>query len=296
MNLITSREEYQNRKESYNIIKNKVDAGLTAKEELLQAELDMLSSKSTMQNNEVDLDNVKDQFKQALGIPLEEDIMVIADISVIPVDVDLKQALDYALNNRMELRQRQIDIEQGQFDIIKTNALNEFRGDIGIEVGLFGMDEKLGNMYHKPTDNQSVNFTLDIPLWGWGEKKARLRATEAALQAKEYNLKDEEVNIKLTIRQIYRNLGNLLTQIEIARKNQENAELTYEISLEKYRNGDLTSMDLNLQQNQLTQKKNALINAIINYKLELLNMKLQTLYDFENKQLITPALVPESIK
>ena len=104
------------------------------------------------------------------------------------------------------------------------------------------------------------------------------------------------MNIKLTIRQIYRNLGNLLTQIEIARKNQENAELTYEISLEKYRNGDLTSMDLNLQQNQLTQKKNALINAIINYKLELLNMKLQTLYDFEKKEDITSALEPGSIR
>ncbi len=104
------------------------------------------------------------------------------------------------------------------------------------------------------------------------------------------------MNIKLTIRQIYRNLGNLLTQIEIARKNQENAELTYEINLEKYRNGDLTSMDLNLQQNQLTQKKNALINAIINYKIELLNMKLQTLYDFEKKQLITPALEENKIK
>ena len=296
MNLITSREEYQNRKESYDIIKNKVDAGLSAKEELLQAELDMLSSKSTMQNNEVELENVKDQFKQALGIPLEEEIMVVADISVTPVDVDLKQAIDYALNNRMELRQRQIEIEQGQFDIIKTNALNEFRGDIGIEVGLFGMNEKLGNMYEKPTDNQSVNFTLDIPLWDWGEKKARLRASEAALQAREYNLKDEEINIKLTIRQIYRNLGNLLTQIDIARKNQENAELTYEINLEKYRNGDLTSMDLNLQQNQLTQKKNALINAIINYKIELLNIKLQTLYDFERKELITPALEISKIK
>ncbi len=165
-----------------------------------------------------------------------------------------------------------------------------------MEVGLFGMNEKLGNMYEKPTDNQTVNFTLDIPLWDWGEKKARLRAAEASLMSKEYNLKDEEVNIKLTVRQIYRNLGNLLTQIEIARKNEENAKLTYEINLEKYRNGDLTSMDLNLQQNQLTQKKNALINAIINYKLELLNMKLQTLYDFENKELITPALEPNSIK
>jgi len=39
-----------------------------------------------------------------------------------------------------------------------------------------------------------------------------------------------------------------------------------------------------------------LINAIINYKLELLNMKLQTLYDFEKKEDITSALEPGSIR
>ncbi len=291
MNLITSREEHANRKQSYEIIKNKVDAGLVAKEELLQAELDMLSSQSSMQNSEVDLENIKDNFKQALGIPLDEEIMVIADVSVTPIDIDLQQATSYAIQYRMELRQRQIEIESGQFDIIKTNAMNEFRGDIGIEVGLFGQDDMLGNLYQHPTDNQSVQFSLAIPLWDWGEKKARLRAAEASLESMRYNLKDEEVNIKLTIRQIYRNLGNLLTQITIARKNEENAKLTYEINLEKYRNGDLTSMDLNLQQNQLTQKKNSLINALINYKIELLNMKLQTLYDFENKQLIVPEVL-----
>ncbi len=295
MKLITSREENANRKQSYEIIKNKVDAGLVAKEEFLQAELDLLSSQSSMQNNEVDLENVKDNFKQALGIILEEEIMVIADVSVTPIDVDLQEATNYALQNRMELRQRQIDIESGQFDIIKTNAINEFKGDVGIEVGLFGQDGNIGNLYKHPTDNQSVQFSLAIPLWDWGEKKARLRAAEASLKSKEYNLKDEEVGIKLTIRQIYRNLGNLLTQIDIARKNEDNAKLTYEINLEKYRNGDLTSMDLNLQQNQLTQKKNALISALINYKIELLNMKLQTLYDFETKQLITPEVL-ESYK
>ena len=296
MNLIISKEEYANRKQSYDIIKNKVDAGLSAKEELLQAALDMLSSQSTMKNNEVELENVKDNFKQALGVPLEEEIMVVADVSVTPVDIDLQQAIDYALTNRMELRQREIEIQNSQFEIIRTNAINEFRGDIGVEVGLFGMHENLGDIYEKPTDNEAIKFTLDIPIWDWGEKKARLKAAEATLKSREYNLKDEEVNIKLAIRQIYRNLGNLLMQIEIARKNVENAKLTYEINLEKYRNGDLTSMDLNLQQNQLTQQKNSLTSALINYKIELLNMKLQTLYDFENKQPIVPGVINSSKK
>jgi len=64
--------------------------------------------------------------------------------------------------------------------------------------------------------------------------------------------------------------------------------LTYELNLEKYENGDLTGMDLNIYQNQLSEKKLAHTNALISYKLELLNLKIQTLYDFENQVSVTP--------
>jgi len=286
MELITSREEWENRKSSFEIISNKVEAGLTAKEEMLQAELDMMSSQSTVQNNEVELENIKDNFKQMLGLPLGDELMVIAEVSVLPVDIDLSMATNFALANRMEIRQRQIDIETGKFQLIKTNATNEFKGNFNVSVGLFGENEKLGKIYDNPTDNEDVRFSLEVPLFDWGEKKARMRAAEASLKTSEYNLQDEQKTIRLNIRKIDRSIQNALIQIDIARKNEENAQLTYEINLEKYRNGDLTSMDLNLFQNQLTQKKNALTTALINYKLELLNMKLQTLYDFEMQRSI----------
>ncbi len=297
MELITSREEYANRKQSYEIIKNKVDAGLTAKEEMLQAELDMMSSQSTVQNNEVELENIKDNFKQMLGLPFVDELMVIAEVSVLPIDVDLNQAIALALENRMEIRQREIDIETGQFELIRTNATNEFKGNLAVQVGLFGNNESFGGIYDNPNDNEDVTFSLEIPLWDWGEKKARMRAAQASLQTSEYNLIDEKKTIRLNVRQIERNLRNMLIQIEIAKKNEENAQLTYDIKLEQYRNGDLTSMDLNLVQNQLTQNKNSKINALINYKLELLNMKLQTLYDFENQRSIMPDVMKyETIK
>ncbi|MGQ1787468.1 MULTISPECIES: TolC family protein [unclassified Saccharicrinis] len=288
MSLNTSREEYENRKESYEIIKNKVDGGLTAKEELYQAELDLMTSESTMKNYEVNFENNKDNFKQLLGIPLEEEIMLLADVSILPVDVDLNKAIEQGLNNRMELRQRQIAIENGQFDLIRTNALNEFKGDLTLKLGLFGENEELQNVFNDPTNSQNVSIGLTIPLWDWGEKKARMKAARASLEINQNDLRDEEIDIKLNIRQVFRSLENNLRQIDIARKNLANAELTYEINLEKYKNGDLTSMDLNLVQNQLTSAKNELTNSIIDYKLELLNMKIQSMYDFENNTPLAP--------
>jgi outer membrane protein TolC len=76
--------------------------------------------------------------------------------------------------------------------------------------------------------------------------------------------------------------------MDLARQNVKNAQFTYEINLERYKSGDLTSMDLGRYQNQLSEKKMNLVNSLISYKIELLNMKIQSLWDFENNTSFVP--------
>jgi outer membrane protein TolC len=292
MSLQIAEEEYRNQQISYDIIKNKVEGGLSAREELYQAELNLMTSKSNLQNQQVALENAKDAFKQLIGVSLYEDIAVLADVSVPEVTVDMDKAIDHALKNRMELRQREISIENSQFELIRTDAMNEFKGNVSLSVGLFGDDEKFQNIYSEPTDNQQVSVSFQIPIWDWGEKRARLKAAEASIESQKLYLEDENNTIIINIRSIYRNLQNLQTQIEIADQNQKNAELTYEINLERYKNGDLTSMDLSLFQNQLSEKKISYSRALINYKIELLNLKIQSLWDFVEDK----SIVPEEFK
>jgi outer membrane protein TolC len=142
----------------------------------------------------------------------------------------------------------------------------------------------LGNVYSSPTDNEGVALSLTIPLWDWGEKKSRIKAAQASIETDKISLEEEQNTIILGIRKVYRNLQNLQNQIGITRQSASYAQLTYDLNLEKYKNGDLTGMDLNIYQNQLSEKQLAYTNALISYKLELLNLKIQTLYDFEKKE------------
>ncbi len=285
-----AKQAYENMKESYEISKNKVEAGLSAQEELFQAELNLATTRSDWENRQVLFENAKDDFKVLIGMSLYDDFIVLPDISVDTIPIDIAFAIDHGLKNRMELRQREISIENSQFELIQTKALNEFKGSLGLSVGLFGDNEKFENVYSNPTDNESVSFSLSIPLWDWGEKKSRIKATEASIESAKISMEEEENNIILEIRKICRNLTNLQNQIEIARKSVVNAQLTYELNLEKYKNGDLTAMDLNIVQNQLSERKLSYTNALISYKLELLNLKIQTLYDFEKKQPVSPVI------
>ena len=281
-------QAYQNMQKSYEVSKNKVEAGISAREEMFQAELNLATTKSEYENKQVALENAKDDFKLLIGMSLYDDFIVLPNIAVDTISVDIAFATSQGLANRMELRQREISIENSQFDLISTKAMNEFRGNLGLSIGIFGDNEKFVNVYDNPTGNQNVSVSLAIPLWDWGERKSRIKATEATIETAKISLDEEKNNIILTIRKVYRNLLNLRNQIEIARQSVINAQLTYELNLEKYKNGDLTGMDLNIYQNQLSEKQLSYTNSLISYKLELLNLKIQTLYDFENNTSVTP--------
>ena len=287
-NLETSREELENARQSFEIIKNKVEADLSAKEELYQAELNLATAQSSVEERLVALANAEDELKQALGLPLHERIRVMADIGISPVAVSLEEAVRNGLDSRMELRQREIDIELAELQMVRTKSLNEFKGDISLSVGITGDNERLGSVYDNPTQNPRVAISFTVPIFDWGEKKARVKAQRTAQTIAKLRQENEKLDIELNIRQVWRRLENLRTQITIAEKNVRNAQLTYDLNLTRYREGDLTGMQISQFQTQLSNKKIAYSQTLINYKIELLNLKILSLYDFEKNAPVIP--------
>ncbi len=286
MNFQVAQEDLQNTQQSFDIIEKKVEAGLAAKEEAYQAELNLTTNRSTMQNAEVTLANSLDDLKSLIGMPLDEDITIAAEITHQPVEANLDKALQHGLASRLELRQRQIDIESAQSNLTRQAATNEFSGNLNITFGYIGTDEDFDRVYDNPTQTQNFNLSLEIPIWDWGEKRSRTRAGKLGVQRSELSLDEEKTSIAIGIRRAFRNLENQDAQIEIARQNVKIAELTYDINLERYKNGDLTSIDLNQYQTQLSNNKKSLVDALINYKLALLDLKVKSLWDFKQGQSI----------
>ncbi len=288
MRLEIAQDDLKNNEESYEIISNKVEGGLLALEELYQAEVNLATSHSGVFNAELTLANSLDQFKVLIGLPLDTTLMIAAEIIADTVPVNQELAITHALNHRMELREREIDLEQANFDLIVAKSTNEFAGSVTASFGVQGNSEEFANLFETPTNTPAIGLTFNIPIFDWGERKSEIRAAEASLQSTQISYEVEQTNIVLNIRSVVRSLKNLENQIGIQRKMVENAVLAYDINLERYRNGDLTSMDLGLYQNQLSEARMALTNAIIDYKIELLNLKIQTLYDFEKQLPIIP--------
>jgi len=277
-----AEQQLANATESYQIIESKVDAGISAPEELYQADLTRFNSQASVQNLRMQYENSQDSFKILLGLPLDNELIIVADIRKSLVDVDLAQATDHGLAHRMELRQNDIAIQNALHNLIEAGAINEFKAEVSATLGLTGTDPGFGQIYNSPNIDQGVMVSVDIPLFDWGQKKHILAASQAQIDSQQLSASEEIKSIKLEIRQAYRNLQNQGTQIEIAEKNVINAQRTYDINLERYKGGDISAYDMQIYQLQLTQEQLDEVQALINYKVALLDLKIRTLWDFEN--------------
>ncbi len=281
-----SSEEYKNSSESFEIIESKVEAGISAKEELYQADLTRANSQASLENNQIQYENALDSFKILLGVPFDMEIELIVDIRKSLREVDLSRAVAHGLGNRMELRQKDIAIRNALNDVIRTAAQNEFKASVDVSLGLTGTDKKFNDIYQSPNNDKLVAVSVNIPIFDWGKKKHNLAASRAHVESSKLSAHEEKRKIQQEIRQAYRNLQLQKTNIEIAEKNVKNARLTYEINLERYKSGDLSSKDMQFYQLQLSEEQLNEVQALINYKTALMDLKVRTLWDFEKNRSI----------
>ena len=92
-----ANQAYQNMQKSHEVSKNKVDAGISPREEMFQAELNLATARSDFENKQVSLENAKDDFKLLIGMSLYDDLMVMPNIAVDTVAVDISFAIDNGL-------------------------------------------------------------------------------------------------------------------------------------------------------------------------------------------------------
>ncbi len=279
-NVRIAGEELANATSSFEIIQSKVEAGIAAEEELFQADLNRANRRATLNSARLQYENALDEFKLLLGQDLVTDLDVAADLRKQLIDVDLEKAIAHGLEYRMELRQADIGVRNALNDLVRTQAQNEFKGNIELTYGLTNTDGDLVDLLDSPTRNQGVAVQLTIPLFDWGEKEHRVAASHQQVAQRRLSSEDERNRTRLGIRQAHRDLQNQRIQIEIAEKNVANARRTYEINLERYRNGDLSSKDIEFYQTQLAREQLNEVGALINYQLFLLDLKVRALYDF----------------
>jgi len=291
-----STETLEQQQLQYDTARLKFEAGLIPEVEALRLEVDLATARSNMLEAQAALERQRDDFKTLIGLNEEDDVGVRTNIDFTHVEIELDNALREGLRNRTELRENEIEIELNKLTVREVDADTEVSANLSAYYDFTGRSDPLlpygsgtRDLFDSSWDdlerrpgNRGVTLTFNIPVWDWGVNKAQVESARANLRRAELQQNEERKAIVNSIRDAVRQVKAAENRLLVLEKSQDVAQRTYDISVERFKNGEITSIDLAQDSRSLSSTRMSHLDAYISYKLALADLKRKTHYDFEH--------------
>jgi outer membrane protein TolC len=271
-----TEEKVKQTEESYATAVSKLHAGMIAEVEALQLEVDFAASKNELLNARQLYEESKNEFKLLIGLDLNENIDITAQLEYAPVDLTIDDEIASALNNSPGLLNAQSDLELNKLTIREVDSRKTLKAELDANYGINKDDNILANIFNNFADARSVTFTVSVPILDWGKNSLEVESATANYKLSELSLTNLKKQIVKEVRSTINRINSAKARVEILMKSVEVAEKSYSISAERFKSGAITSFDLSQMQLKLTDTKLNNLSAIIDYKIALADLERKT--------------------
>lgn len=275
-NFKITEEKVKQSEESFLTAQNKFKAGLIAEVEALQLEVDLASSKNDLLSAKSSFDEQADNFKLLIGLDLVEEIDIISDLKYSSVFIDVESAVESALTNRSDFLNKKSDIYLSELNVEEVDARREIKLEINARYGISNNDEEFSSLFNELLDDVNLALTLSLPVWDWGQNSRQVEAAEANLMNQKLTYNNMKKTIENDVIATINRINSAKARVEVLSKSVEIAEKSYQISIERFSSGTISSFDLSQMQLRLTEAKNNSISALIDYNLAIADLERKT--------------------
>lgn len=248
------------------------NGGSLKKTDLLQAKIDLNVNKENAINQEYNIINAKRELAKLLAIPIDTQIEVSDSIEIKyePKREELYSKL-YKNNLNILILEKQIGIEKLYLKESYRTQLPRINFNAGYyySSSLSSAGSVLSNRSFGPQLGANIN----IPVFQAGDIKRQINLSKIGVEKAEYSfesLKLESGTEFLNALTLFENNKNLLS---IEKENYQLAKENIEISLQRMRLGEATSLEVRLAQQDFEQSATRLINFLYNLKMAETRLK-----------------------
>ena len=274
----------------YRIEQGRYNIGTTTEDQLLQTELNLLTSQRDAQQAALDVQTTSLELRNYIGLNKGESIELILPEEIPFFEIDADKAIEQAKANRADYIDFQIRRLNGQKQVADARALR-FSADIVASFGYNNNAFDFGDLYSDPNSSSLFRLGFNLPILDGGRNKARMARALALQQQTEFQVEQNEINFSQEIQTAVRNFAQVRQQIEIAKKGDEISQKRFEISNNRYLIGKIDIQQYTNALRDKDQSKQGYISALRQYWVAYYQLRNLTLYDFLlNQALYNPLL------
>lgn len=253
-----------------------LDLGRTTPNDVFRADVALLQARQSLVDAIAAYDATLDRFKVELGLPVDAPIEIVGDAPRMPlIDIDPRQAIAFALDQRLDLRTVRDRIADGERAL--ALARNRILPDLDLDARA-----SWGDSTTRPWDrvldrdpDYRIGLSLEIPF----ERHRERYSYAAALTALGQIQRDADLQESQVIRQVQASLRDLRiaeVSLQIQARNVEQGRKRLIKSQMDYEAGLISNRDLVEAQGEVRDAEVAYFRSQIDYREAELQLRRDT--------------------
>ncbi|ARV07253.1 transporter [Polaribacter sp. SA4-10] len=247
--------------------KYQYEYGQSTKLELLNAEVDVNNDRITLINANQQLSNAKRGLNVILGIEKEVNYVVETKVDFLKM-MNFDDLQQKTLGNNSLLKQNEKNVAISEFNI-KINKAN-YMPSLGLNTSYgWNKSENPATSFLAGSTSNGLNTGLSLSwnLFDGGSTKTRVANSKIALDNQQILLKQQKLSIENNLKNTWENYQNQLFILKTQETNVLTTQNNFDRSTERYKLGQITSIEFRQAQINLINSKTAFNNAKFDSKL-----------------------------
>lgn len=244
------------------------DVGLTPKNDLLEAEVELAQARQDLIRAENGLSIAESKFNTELRRDINAQVNIEDILTYVPSSEELDDCIQLAYKQRPEMQEVTVKVEQAKKEI--TLARSDFFPDLSFRFNYERVGDKSnvkGNDF-RDAEHWEVTVGAEWTLWEWGkthfsvsESKVRLlQAIDAEIQVRD--------SVTLEVKEAFLNLKESEKNIFVAETVIEQAKENFRMNKERYQEQVATTTDVLDAQTLLAQAEKNYYHALSDYNID----------------------------
>lgn len=279
--------------ESLRQARARVEVGVAPEIEIVESEAQVEGGREAVISTAADIQTAKDSLRRLILDPNRPDYWLVDlqpsdTIALAEPNINLEQAIDNALANRLDLQQQRRGLEITDLNARLTD--NSTKPSVDLTVN-FRSSAFGGTQFLAPGQTATISygtvladtFTAAFPSWtvgvnvglpiGQTAAKAGLAQLRVQQQQQALTLRESELQVIEQVRAAARDVDTSYQRVRALERSREATERQLEAEERRFAVGLSTTFQLQSRQTQLFQARFAEVQAIINHQRALINFE-----------------------
>jgi len=244
------------------------DVGLRPKAEVLDAEVDLATSKQGLLTARNNVFTQEAQLNTLLNIPIEMDVEYVGKLQYVPFGLSLKECLTRAYDHRPDLLIGEKSVKIAKKDV--TISESSFYPSVdatwdyvsrGDDAGLNGG----GDYTHEGSEYWTAGVTASMSIFEWGSDYYDSKQFDQTVKQLEADLENTRLNAGFEVKRSLLSIQEAADRITVAKKSVTAAEEAYRMAVARYQAQVGTNTDVLNAQERLTASEAQLSQALADY-------------------------------